>query len=304
MIKVLCTTETSLNRPEARRWRERMKLLEPLGDVVVVLPCSMRKPYSASKSHHVFTQATKGLQEAILTSPFGVCPREMEQTYPIQSYDVSTVGDWSREEIKITGECLKEYIGDHDVISHVAHGYLTVCQEYLPQATFTCQDGKTTSPESMNNLKNEVRKYSKLKSRARQPHMLRSIARYQFNTRDADQLVPDDYRLRGRFDRRLMQGDEQIAVLHHNNGLYSLNIKGGVILNDIGVNWVEIDFDLKTNTLFAPGVVDAHPKIIPKDEVVIIRKGEVIGVGKAIMNGKEMKRGEKGVAVRVRHRLT
>lgn len=304
MIKVLCTTETSLNRPEARRWRERMKLLEPLGEVVVVLPCSMRKPYSASKSHHVFTQATKGLQEAILTSPFGVCPREMEQTYPIQSYDVSTVGDWSREEIKITGECLKEYIGDHEVIAHVAHGYLEVCQEYLPQATFTCQDNKTTSPDSMTNLKNEVKKYNKLKSRARQPHMLRSIARYQFNTRDADQLVPDDYKLRGRFDRRLMQGDEQIAVLHHNNGLYSLNIKGGIILNEIGVNWVEIDFDMKTNTLFAPGVVDAHPGIIPKDEVVIVRKGEVIGVGKAIMTGKEMKKGEKGVAVRVRHRLT
>lgn len=304
MIKVLCTTETSLNRPEARRWRERMKLLEPLGEVVVVLPCSMRKPYSASKSHHVFTQATKGLQEAILTSPFGVCPREMEQTYPIQSYDVSTVGDWSREEIKITGECLKEYIGDHEAIAHVAHGYLEVCQEYLPQATFTCQDNKTTSPDSMTNLKKEVKKYNKLKSRARQPHMLRSIARYQFNTRDADQLVPDDYKLRGRFDRRLMQGDEQIAVLHHNNGLYSLNIKGGIILNEIGVNWVEIDFDMKTNTLFAPGVVDAHPGIIPKDEVVIVRKGEVIGVGKAIMTGKEMKKGEKGVAVRVRHRLT
>ena len=66
----------------------------------------------------------------------------------------------------------------------------------------------------------------------------------------------------------------------------------------------KIDFDMKTNTLFAPGVVDAHPGIIPKDEVVIIRKGEVIGVGKAIMTGKEMKKGEKGVAVRVRHRLT
>jgi len=106
MIKVLCTNETSLHRPEARRWRERMGLLEPLGEVVVVLPCSMRKPYSSSKSHRIFSQATRGFQEAILTSPFGVCPREMENTYPIQSYDVSTVGDWSLEEIALTGECL------------------------------------------------------------------------------------------------------------------------------------------------------------------------------------------------------
>ncbi|OPX57921.1 MAG: Archaeosine synthase [Methanobacterium sp. PtaB.Bin024] len=303
MIKVLCTTETSLNRPEARRWRERMSLLDPLGEVVVVLPCSMRKPYSSSKSHHIFTQATKGLQEAILTSPFGVCPREMENTYPIQSYDVSTVGDWSQEEIKLTGECLSDYIGDMEVIAHVAHGYMTVCQEYLPQATFTCQDNRTTSPESMQNLKRETKKYKKIKNRLKQLHMLRSIARYQFNTPEADKMVPSDYKLRGRFDRRLMHEDEQIAVLHHDNGLYSLNIKGGTILNDIGVNWVEIDFTLQTNTLFAPGVVDAYPGILPKDEVVITRNGEVVGVGKAIMAGEEMKRGEKGVAVRVRHRV-
>ncbi len=303
MTKVPCITETSLNRPEARRWRERMKLLEPLGEVVVVLPCSMRKPYSASKSHRVFTQATKGLQEAILTSPFGVCPREMENTYPIQSYDVSTVGDWSQEEIDLTGECLKKYVGDKEVIAHVAHGYETVCREYLPQATFTCQDGRTLSSESMHNLKSEVKPHDKLKSHARQLHKLRSIARYQFNTRKADKLVPSDYKLRGRFDRRLMQNDEQIAVLHHNNGLYSLNIKGGEILNEIGVNWVEIDFELKTNTLFAPGVLDAHNGILPKDEVVVTRKGAVVAVGKAIMTGDEMKKGEKGVAVRIRHRL-
>ncbi|NYB52189.1 MAG: DUF5591 domain-containing protein [Methanobacteriaceae archaeon] len=302
-MKVLCTTETSLNRPEARRWRDRMKLLEPLGDVVVVLPCSMRKPYSSSKSHRVFTQATKGFQEAILTSPFGVCPREMEKTYPIQSYDVSTVGDWSKEEINLTGECLREYVGDKDVIAHVAHGYLTVCQEYLPHATFTCQDGRTLSAESMQNLRQQVKKYEKLKSHPRQLHMLRSIARYQFNTREADKLVPSDYKLRGRFDRRLMQNDEQIAVLHHENGLYSLNIKGGEIINEIGVNWVEIDFNLKTNTLFVPGVVDAYDGILPRDEVVIVRKGEVLGVGKAIMAGGEMKKGEKGVAVRIRHRV-
>jgi archaeosine synthase len=38
--------------------------------------------------------------------------------------------------------------------------------------------------------------------------------------------------------------------------------------------------------------------------VVIIRNGEVIGVGKSLMSGEEMKKGEKGVAVRVRHRLS
>jgi archaeosine synthase alpha-subunit len=303
-IKVSCITESSLNRPEARRWRERMRFLEPLGNVVVVLPCSMRKPYSASQSHHIFLQATRGLQEAILTSPFGVCPREMERTYPIQSYDVSTVGDWADEEIKLTGECLKRYVGAKKVVAHVSGGYREVCEAYLPHATFTCEDGRTTSSESMKNLKREIGKYNRIRGHEKSLHRLRSIARYQFNSRDAKALIPDNLRLRGRFDQRLMVQDQQIAVLHFETGLYSLNIKGGEILKEVGLNCVEIDFPLKTNTLFAPGVVYAHQGIIPRDEVVVTSKGEVVGVGRAVLAGREMVSAERGVAVRMRHRVS
>jgi archaeosine synthase len=95
---------------------------------------------------------------------------------------------------------------------------------------------------------------------------------------------------------------EQIATLSFETGLYSLNLKGGEILRDIGTNWVEIDFEMKTNTLFAPGILDADTSIIPKDEVVILRKDEVVGVGKAVLSGEEMKKATKGVGVKVRHR--
>lgn len=65
-----------------------------------------------------------------------------------------------------------------------------------------------------------------------------------------------------------------------------------------------IDFDLKTNTLFAPGVIDADSNIIPKDEVVIVRDGEVVAVGRAVLAGEEMKKAVKGVAVKIRHRIS
>ena len=53
-MKVICSSEESLYRPEAVRWRQRMELMKPLGDTVVLLPCSMKKPYSNSKSHQKF----------------------------------------------------------------------------------------------------------------------------------------------------------------------------------------------------------------------------------------------------------
>jgi archaeosine synthase len=300
-MKVLCITEESLFRPEAVRWRERMNLLEPLGDAMVILPCSMRKPYSSSRSHFIFMKATKGIQEVILTSPFGICPREMEKTYPIQSYDTSTTGEWSHEEIKVVGECLKNYVGEKEVIAHVEGGYRQVCEEYLDNAVYT-SDGKTTSKESMDNLKNKVKKHPKIKGRAKTLHMLRSIARYQFNSKKADYLIPDDVKVLGRFDRRILKDGKQIATLHFNNGFYSLNLEGGKILQSINKKWVKINFELKTNTLFSPGVAEADYDIIPGDEVVILKDDEVLGVGKAILSGEEMERASKGVAVKIRHR--
>ena len=302
-MKIPCITDESLYRPEAVRWRERMNLLQPVGDVVVVLPCSMRKPYSSSKSHTIFMRATKNIQEAILTSPFGVCPREMERTYPIQSYDTSTTGDWSKEEIDVTGECLKNYVAGKDVIAHVSGGYREVCEAYLDDAIYTCNDGKTTSWDSMDNLKMEVKKYPRVKTKEKRLKGFRSIARYQFRTPKADLLIPEGTKAVGRFTRRMLYEKEQIATLSFETGLYSLNLKGGEKLKEIGVNWVEIDFDMKTNTLFNPGVINADSNIIPKDEVVILRNNEVVGVGKAVLSGEEMIKSTKGVGVRVRHRV-
>jgi archaeosine synthase alpha-subunit len=302
-MKIPCITDESLYRPEAVRWRERMNLLQPVGDVVVVLPCSMRKPYSSSKSHTIFMRATKNIQEAILTSPFGVCPREMERTYPIQSYDTSTTGDWSKEEIDVTGECLKNYVAGKNVIAHVSGGYREVCEAYLDDAVYTCNDGRTTSWDSMDNLKMEVKKYPRVKTKEKRLKGFRSIARYQFRTPKADLLIPEGTKAVGRFTRRMLYEKEQIATLSFETGLYSLNLKGGEKLKEIGVNWVEIDFDMKTNTLFNPGVINADANIIPKDEVVILRNNEVVGVGKAVLSGKEMIKSTKGVGVRVRHRV-
>ena len=103
-MKVICSSEESLYRPEAVRWRQRMEMMEPLGETVVLLPCSMKKPYSNSKSHQKFRKLTRSFQELIVTSPFGICPRELENTFPIKSYNVSTTDYWSQVDIAKSGK--------------------------------------------------------------------------------------------------------------------------------------------------------------------------------------------------------
>lgn len=278
-----------------------MEMLNPLGDTVVVLPCSMKKPYSNSKSHQIFKKVSRKVQEVILTSPFGICPREMENTYPIQSYDVSVSGKWSFEEKKVAGELLNSYLKDKTIIAHVAGGYREVCKEYLDNAIYTVVDDKPTSNDSIYNLRMELKKYPSIKRRDKVLNGLKSIAIYQFG-KLGENFIDDDTISKGMFHKKIVNKTGQIALLNGQRGLYSLTLKGGEILKNLGINIVEIDFDLTTNTVFVPGIKSADKNIIPNDEVVIVRNDEVVGVGKAIISGNEMEKANKGIAIRLKHR--
>ena len=90
-------------------------------------------------------------------------------------------------------------------------------------------------------------------------------------------------------------------MLSPERGMISLTIDGARKLSEKGINLVLIgDFDLKGN-LFAVGVEEADPNIRKGDEAVVIRDGEVVGVGMASMSGSEMIELSRGEAVRIRH---
>jgi len=55
-------------------------------------------------------------------------------------------------------------------------------------------------------------------------------------------------------------------------------------------------------SLFAVGVEDADPAIRAGEEVALVRDGAVVGVGVAMMGGREMVEMRRGEAVKVRHR--
>ncbi len=301
-MKVICSSEESLYRPEAVRWRQRMEMMKPVGETIILLPCSMKKPYSNSKSHQIFRKVTRSFQELIVTSPFGICPRELENTFPIQSYDVSTTGSWSESEINETGKLIKKYCGDKKVIAHLHGGYLDSCEAYMDDFILTCKNGKPTSPDSMYNLRIELKNHQKINMRQKVLNELRSIAMYQFGQKAYD-FIPDNVKTSGRYHKKIMVNGTQIALLNKDYGLYRLNLAGGEILKDLGVNIVEIDFNLETNTVFAPGIKKADHNIIPSDEVVVVKDNTVVGVGKAVLTGKEMEECGNGIGVKIKHRL-
>lgn len=301
-MQVICSSEESLYRPEAVRWRQRMELMKPLGDTVVLLPCSMKKPYSNSKSHQKFRKLTRSYQELIVTSPFGICPRELENTFPIQSYDTSTTGVWSEDEIEETGKLIEKYTKGKEIVANLAGGYLQSAEAYLDDFVNVCVDDRPTSPDSLYNLRMELKKHQKINRREKTLHELKSIAKYQFGE-NGDEFIPDNVKTKGMYHKRILSDGVQLALLNKDYGLYRLNLAGGEILKDLRINVVNIDFELKTNTVFAPGIDKASHNILPNDEVVVVRDDTVVGVGKAIMTGREMEECENGIGVKIKHRL-
>ena len=301
-MKVICSSEESLWRPEAVRWRQRMEMMNPLGDTVVLLPCSMKKPYSNSKSHQKFRKVTRSFQELIVTSPFGICPRELENTFPIQSYDVSTTGSWSQDEIDTAGALIEKYCKGKNVIANLSGGYRECCEQYVDDVTYTCKDGRPTSPDSIYNLRMELKNHKRLNRRDKVLHELKSIATYQFGPKGSE-FIPDNVKTKGMYHKRVLCDGKQIALLNKDNGLFRLNLPGGEILKDLGINIVNIDFDLETNTVFAPGITEASHNILPNDEVVVVKDEKVVGVGKAILTGREMEEFNNGIGVKIKHRV-
>ncbi|MBE6499778.1 MAG: pseudouridine synthase [Methanobrevibacter thaueri] len=301
-MKVICSSEESLYRPEAVRWRQRMGMMKPLGDTVVLLPCSMKKPYSNSKSHQKFRKLTRSFQELIVTSPFGICPRELENTFPIQSYDVSTTGSWSSDEVEQTGKLIAEYCEGKNVVANLSGGYLESCEAYMDDFINVCVDDRPTSPDSLYNLRMELKNHQRLNRRDKIVHELKSIAKYQFGE-NGDEFIPDDVKTKGMYHKRILSNGVQLALLNKDYGLFRLNLAGGEVLKDLGIHVVNIDFDLETNTVFAPGIVKADPDIIPNDEVVVVRDDCVVGVGRAVMTGCEMVECGNGIGVRIKHRV-
>ncbi len=145
----LTNSRESLNRIEIQRFRQRVILhykKPEYGRVLLLLPCSAKKPYSTSKSHKLFRTAidnaiqialknttqdsirSPGLKklralitEMIITSPLGVVPREFELIYPAQQYDIPVTGHWFDDELRMIKDMFSKLIQKNQFDKIIIH---------------------------------------------------------------------------------------------------------------------------------------------------------------------------------------
>ena len=295
----------SLARVEVTRFAERVisRYTAPQSDVLLLLPCSAKKPYSLSRSHRLFAEAVgsrrRYLHELILTSPLALVPRELEEAYPAASYDVPVTGRWDREERAWLTQCLEGYLKKNRYARVVAHleGELeeTVRESGL-DAVYT---GGGTGSAALERLGQAVAEACREAVRLPDLRLLRyrAHADFYFGPGAGDALLQGKIVVRG---REIQDEAKKPLASWTINGSMVLSMQGAKRLERLGRYIVRIGDFLPKGSLLAPGVVEADEQIRPGDEVIVVGE-KAFGVGRARMSGWEMAASSRGVAVDLRH---
>ena len=295
----------SLQRVEVTRFAERVinRYKAPESDVLLLLPCSAKKPYSFSRSHRLFAESIgssrRYLHELILTSPLALVPRELEDAYPAASYDVPVTGHWDREERAWLTSCLQAYLKKNKydrIVAHLDGELEAAVKESGIDATFT---GGGTKGPSLDRLSAAVSEACHGAARLPDLRLLRyrAHADYYFGQGAGDLLLEGKIIVKG---REIQDEKKRSLAATTPSGMIALSLAGAARLEPLGRYIVKIGDFLPKGSLLAPGVVDADEQIRPGDEVIVVGE-KAFGIGKAKMSGWEMKASRRGVAVEIRH---
>lgn len=318
-----CNTTQALRRPDIARYQKMLSeryTVPPHKRILLLLPCSAKKPYHTSKTHKLFASAIHTAQhdtlvhEVIVTSPLGIVPRELDAMYPANSYDIPVTGEWKCEEKATIRRMLKELMekGHYEkVVCHLgddAELVEGICGDMVETVV-----GDPVSPKSLENLDKALRDAAKgmetVDYLVDRREAVRSVLSFQFGRDAADAIVDENTYGIGKFpywkvfreDPEDRKKKTQLCMMSPERGMFSLTLEGAEIVAGLGKNIVEIqDFELK-GSLFAVGVEKADHSLRIGDEAIAVCNGKVKGVGVAAMCGEEMEQLKRGIAVKMRH---
>ncbi|MHA1350582.1 MAG: DUF5591 domain-containing protein [Promethearchaeota archaeon] len=337
-----CHSSLSYNRQDFQGFRERLiKRFTPESwtKLIIILPCSAKKPYSESRSHKKFHSVIRkyrdfpDFQEIILTSPLGAIPRQLEDIYPVNSYDISVTGEWDSEEIAIAANMLISLLEKFDesipILCHVKDsGYFKIIENVRSKINnkiyFTEVKNHLTSDESLLSLEEKI---SELKDSyniddaiPENKNFLKSLTRkfikiidYQFGLNTGKKIFYNGIRTwRNKRSHQIEISDsltrEKLGKFNVNSGQIELNLKGANRMLPFSENSNYIVFDgqkIKGNTLFRPGILSFSLNLVPKDIVVIFdeNKEKIIGLGSLIVGSNYIKNSKTGKIVNVYEKI-
>lgn len=335
---IKCFGPSSYHRPDFQEFRERLVknfTPETWTKLIILIPCSAKKPYSESKSHRKFQNIIRkfpdfpDFQEVILTSPLGAIPRQLENIYPVNSYDISVTGEWDKEEIDIASKMLISLLKKYDeripVLCHLKDsGYLKIVEEARQilknRFFFTDVERNLTTKESLMSLEKQIESLKDLlggeKHIPENKNFLKTLTRkfikiidYQFGPGMGNKIYYNGIKTwKNKKNDQIkildLKNREKLGNFNSKTGQIELNLNGAKRLLPLREKKNLIVFDgqkIKGNTLFRPGIINFSQYFVPKDLALIFDKQEeqLIGVGSLIVGSNYIKNSKTGKVLNV-----
>ncbi len=327
--KVNCLGPSSYYRPDFQTFRKRIVERfkpEPWTKIIILLPCSATKPYSESPSHKKFLSILRkfpefpSFQEIIITSPLGAIPRQLENVYPGNSYDISVTGDWDHEEIQIASNMFEEIIKKYDknipIIDHLGRDRVAVginTDSFLGHELHYSSHKDSTSKKSLQNLEKVIQRLLDKNSSHIEvdkgltdtwSRKFRKILDYQYGIGSGEKVIPNGIKIRKNRENTKIQLVESnsktiLGNFRIDTGQIALSLKGAAKLVPFDECSKYLVFDgekIEGNTLFRPGII-AHSQDLMPDEIVLIfnkNKTDIIAFGQLLVSSKFIQNSKSG----------
>ena len=266
---------------------------EGLDNVLVLLPCSARKPYRLSKSHRKFIQAlgTNACHEVMVTSPLGLVPRDLEDVWPAAFYDIPVTGDWSIDELQRIKSMVGTLVERHDynrIINHSGMNLEIAGFEIIDTRQGESSGSRTALQrltEAVQTAKEDLRIHRR-KGEKVNLDRFRSISRYLHKSDD----WLNECRVRGKPPRWKIERDgKQIALWSFERAGFSFSKEAVKYLDSCSaLPRVHLVDDVKWKGDLHYGIVKSFEAGIRMGQDLIVMQNDLaIGLARSIAPGWE-----------------
>ena len=271
----------------------RYQVPEGLDNVLVLLPCSERKPYRLSKSHRKFIDAigSNACHEVMVTSPLGLVPRDLEDVWPAGFYDIPVTGDWTHDERDRVQIMVESLVKRHDYNCVVNHSGLLL--EIDNVEIIETRQGESSGSrgalqrltDAINQCKQEI-ELRRRKGESINLDRFKSISRYLYGK---DEWL-NDCRIRGKPPRwRIEKDGKQIALWLFDRAGFSFSKEAISLLHEHHVlPKVALLSGIKWKGDLHLGIIESFDRNIRRgQDVLVLQDDEPVGLARAIAPGWE-----------------
>ena len=254
-----------------------------LDDVLVLLPCSARKPYSLSRSHKSFRRAMNhnAAHEVMVTSPLGLVPRDLEEVWPAGHYDIPVTGDWTQDEVIRVTQMIDSLVARNQyrvIINHSGMKY----ESEVPVIDTRLGDSATSS-SALDRLGEAILDNMRVKRRSGERINIdnfRSVARFHC----LNDSWLDDVQIRGRYPRwKVLKDNVQIAMWAPERGGFSLAKASVPLLDSLNsLKRIQLKPEIKWKGDINLAILESYDDSIRSGEDILVMQGsQCIGSARA-----------------------